>query len=129
MTSERRLLFRLALRLGYANPDKILNEVPWRIWQEWKQFHTVEPFDPTRDDYMSAQLAMLFANAWFRQKQTDRVWTVKDFLPKFEQKVETEQDKLDRLLNMAMDITLLMGGEIVDGNRTEAGATDSPNHS
>lgn len=121
MTPERRLMFRLALRLGYANPDKMLDEIPWRIWNEWLTFHNLEPFDPMRDDFMIAQLSMLFANAWFRGKEQDRTWTTQDFLPKFDKVPETEKEKTDRLLQFAMDMTILMGGEIVDGNRNQPG--------
>lgn len=122
MESERRLQFLLALRLCQPNPDRMLEEIPWRIWLEWRQFYSEYPFDFSREDYMSAQLAMLMANAWFRKDKSSAVFTVDDFMPKFGSVTPQESDasKAERLLSYVMDVNQLMGGEIVDGNRNQA---------
>ena len=44
MTPERRFAYRLALALGQPNVDAMLARIPWRQWQEWIEYHSLEPF-------------------------------------------------------------------------------------
>ena len=116
MEPDRKLLFWLSIRLGYPNPDELFARLPWRIWEEWRIFNSLEPLDDSKEDFRAAQLAMLFANAWFRGKQNSKAWTIEDFIPqvegKWEKPKETEEQRAERLLAWAKDVTILMGGTV-----------------
>lgn len=128
MPPGRRLLYRLALRLGYPNPYKMLAEMPWSVWKEWQAFELLEPHDPMRLDLQLATQSAIMMNAWMRTKQNPRVWRAEDFLPtakwaNAEAEPETEEDKAERLLEYAKDLNAIFGGEFVDA-RTQARETD-----
>lgn len=107
----------------------MLEQMPWRIYKEWKQFHGDDPFDEQRGDYRAAQLAWIMATAWLRDSKKPNTWTIDDFLLKFSAsntQAESEADEAERLLRKAMDITIIFGGTI-DGagnNTSQAAGTD-----
>lgn len=125
MSPERRQQFLLALRLGYANPDRMLEDMPWRVWKEWNQYYEADPYEQTREDYMLAQIAMLIANAWLRPKG-HAPFTTDEFMPKFKNKTtpRSEVEQTEHLLSLAKDLTFLWGGEIDYGNRNQAGESN-----
>lgn len=126
MPPGRRLLYRLALRMGYPNPYQMLKEMPWTVWREWMAFEQLEPHDPKRIDLQLATQSAIMMNAWMRTKQNPRVWRVEDFLPVAQYKEpepETDEEKADRLLEYAKDLNAIFGGEFVDA-RTQARETD-----
>ena len=131
MPLERRLLFRLALKMAEPNPDRLLARMPYRIWVEWVRYAALEPWGEERADYRAAQIAMLMANAWFRPEKTSPVFSIEDFMPKYERETSpkdpilTEAENAERLLNWAKDVTILMGGSIEDGHRNQTSATDN----
>ena len=73
MTPERLLAFRLALKLGYANPEYMLSVMPYRIWRDWIEYHSVEPFGEERGFVFAAdargETPRIVASA-----ARDRVW-------------------------------------------------------
>jgi len=78
MKPERRFAFRLALALEQPNPDAMLAEIPWRVWQEWIQFYNEEPFGqiPMRLGFAAASLAGLLG-----ERKNKLPWKASDFMP------------------------------------------------
>lgn len=60
-------------------------------FKEWEAYARLEPFPEDRVVHAIAIAATRFANGYLRAKNTDRVWTVDDFLPKYH---EPEKKKL-----------------------------------
>jgi len=60
-------VFRLALALGYANPDIMLSEMPAHTLREWTIFYESDPWDSKythwRDDARMGIIAATIANA------------------------------------------------------------------
>lgn len=94
----------------------MLSMMPYRVWREWLAYHAIEPFDETRADLRIAQLDALVANAWFGRNKR---WSPEDFLFNFKTgKAAPESDahRAERLLALAKDLTVIFGGEIIDGS-------------
>ena len=118
MSRERRLAFRLALALGYANPDAMLAEMPDRIWREWLIYLRYDPFGNERGDIRLAALMTQIANL-FGRKEGQPQYRVEDFLFDFEaiaeRPVETPEDRVRRIVSKLTMFTALSGGEIRHG--------------
>jgi len=111
MTPARRFAFRLALALGYLNPDAMLARMPYRIWSEWQAFAALEPFGEERADLRAGIVAATVANCMARGKGR-RSFKPRDFMPRFEEtqrKPATSSEHYQQVLA----ITQLFGGKIV----------------
>lgn len=77
MALTRRFAFRLCLELGWPNPDALLASIPWRIFEEWIQYHGEEPFGqmPFRTGFAISGLG----NMWRDRGQ--RILKATDFMP------------------------------------------------
>ena len=73
-------MFRLALASGYwvVNPDAMMRQMPWRVYQEWLQFSEEEPFGemPLRLGYAAAQLGNLVSKPKYGSG-----WETGQFMP------------------------------------------------
>lgn len=113
MTPHRQFAFRLALALGYANPDAMLAEIPERILQEWVVYYREEPWDEERADWRAAMIAWTMASIWHEKGPKPRI---ENFMPKFglRERPKTAYQGLNAMKNLIQ----LYGGEIQD-NRPE----------
>ena len=119
MSEERRLAYRLALRLGYANPDAMRANMPYRVWRGWVDYSRLEPFGEERADLRMAQLAAIMANAWMRKKG-QRAYKVHDFMFDFDGKPRTQQRTAEELAGKVMFLNQLFGGKYIDNRKKEA---------
>lgn len=71
--------FRLALLLGYANPDDMLDEMPASIFDEWVAYSREEPLDVPW--VRTASLQALIANI-HRDPKKGQQYNLDDFLPR-----------------------------------------------
>lgn len=69
----------LALRLGYAEPSKMLEEMSSSALSDWLDFYRISPFDDHRFDVGPAIVASVVANA--NRKKRSSPFKVSDFLP------------------------------------------------
>jgi hypothetical protein len=58
----RRFAYRLALKTGRVNVDKMLREMTGKQLQEWLVYAQLEPFDEEREDYRTASVVQAFIN-------------------------------------------------------------------
>jgi len=63
-------VLRLAVELGYANPDAMLREMTARQLDEWKAFYSLEPWGTGVLDNLLAHFKALYANAHARRGKT-----------------------------------------------------------
>lgn len=120
MTPARRFAFRLALALGQPNPDAMLARLPWRIWQEWQAFATLEPFGEGRADLRAGIVAATVANCLARRKGQP-TFKPYDFMPQFEEPARRLPVISGEHYQQALMITRLFGGKIV---KTQAELVD-----
>ena len=59
---RRRFALRLALELGYPNPDAMLREMPAQQFDEWIAFYQLEPWGILAQDVISAHFKALYVN-------------------------------------------------------------------
>lgn len=110
MTPERRFAFRLALALGYANPEYMLASMPWRIWQDWIAYNALEPIGEERADLRAGIIAATTANCLARRKGKP-AYRAADFMPKFgEQRRWLTPDEQFKKILIA---NRLLGGRVV----------------
>lgn len=57
MTPQRRFIFRLALALGWVNPDLMLAHMSGMHLGEWQTYYQLEPWGEERADLRSAIVA------------------------------------------------------------------------
>lgn len=60
---KRRFAFRLALALGFPDPDVMLDSIPAQTFSEWIAYYTLEPFGILAEDAISAHWKAIYANA------------------------------------------------------------------
>jgi len=112
----RQFEFRLALALGWPNPDAMLSVMPQRVYREWIAYAEIDPWDEERADWRAAMVAFTMANMWRGKK--GRKPKLKDFMPQFKKRqaprLKTPQQALGAMKNLAS----LFGGNIQD-NRPE----------
>lgn len=111
MTPERRLMFRLALALGYPNPEFMLASMPYRIWRDWVEYNNLEPFGEERADLRAGIVAAVVANCLGRGKGKP-AFKATQFMPKFEPPVKREPKTPEQLLSKVMALNKLFGGEV-----------------
>jgi hypothetical protein len=122
MNEERRLAYRLALRLGYANPDAMRAIMPASVWRGWIEYAQLEPFGEDRADLRMAQLAAIMANAWMRKKG-QRSFQIKDFLFDFDGELAKQRQKgqtPDELARIVMGLNMAFGGKFIDKRKEAA---------
>jgi hypothetical protein len=113
MTPERRLAFRLALRLGYANPEYMLASMPYRIWRDWIEYHRIEPFGEERADLRAGIIAATVANCLARGKGKP-AFRPDAFMPKYDKPFVKKKPKTDeQLFHKIMALNKVFGGEVV----------------
>lgn len=56
---DRRFAFRLACRLGFPNVNQMLRTMSWHMFQEWKAFEDLEPFEDYRADMNAAHIVQV----------------------------------------------------------------------
>lgn len=59
---KRRFAFRLALALGWSDPDAMLDSIPAHTFYEWIAFYQLEPFGILAEDAIAAHGKAMFAN-------------------------------------------------------------------
>ncbi len=73
MTARQRFSCRLALALGFIDPEEMLDRMDERTFQHWVAFYKLEPFGPAISNRMLARIAASNAMAPGDEE---------DFLPK-----------------------------------------------
>ena len=58
---------RLAVQLGYANPDAMLREMTARQLDEWIAYYRLEPFGIQALDWLLAHFKALFINSQLKK--------------------------------------------------------------
>ena len=59
---KRRFAFRLALALGWPDPDAMLDSIPAQTLTEWIAYYQLEPFGTLADDVEWAHWKAIYAN-------------------------------------------------------------------
>lgn len=115
MTPERRLAFRLALKLGYANPEYMLSVMPYRIWRDWIEYYSIEPFNEERADLRAGIVAATVANCLARKKG-DPEFRATQFMPKYEKRpvIKKKPQTPEQLFHKIVMLNKAMGGEFID---------------
>lgn len=72
-------MMSLALRLGYAEPSKMLEEMSSSAFSDWLDFYKISPFDDSRFDVGPAVVASTIANV--NRKKHTPPFKISDFLP------------------------------------------------
>ena len=108
----RLFVFRLALALGYANPDAMLAEMPVRIFREWIEYANVEPFGEERADLRSAIVAKTIVD--MHRSRKSRRPKIEWFMPKFKPREPPKPKTGEQLFEKMKMFTLVTGGKIVD---------------
>jgi hypothetical protein len=54
----------LALRFGIWDVDRFLKKIPPKLFAEWRAYAELEPFDETRQDIRTAQIAKWLAEIY-----------------------------------------------------------------
>ena len=75
-------LYRLAVKLGYANVDALARSLTAKQFMEWERYARLEPFDETRQDYRTASIVQMIANVNRGSKQ--KAYALQDFLLRFD---------------------------------------------
>ena len=120
MSDERRFAYRLALRLGYANPDAMRAHMPYSVWRGWLEYERLEPFSEERADLRMAQLAQIMANAWLRGKGR-RPYKLQDFMFNFDgQQQRARQATPEELVGKVMFLNQMFGGTFIDKRKETA---------
>ena len=104
-------MFKLALALGYANPDAMLSVMPLRVFREWCIYEQYDPIGEWRADLRMATLASLMANLWAGKKGAPP-HKVSQFMPQF--RIDSPKTKTpDELYEKIKALNMLFGGEEV----------------
>lgn len=67
---RRRFALRLALELGYANVDAMLDEITAQQFEEWIAYYQLEPFGTLSEDAEWAHWKAIYVNAHRKQGKT-----------------------------------------------------------
>lgn len=108
-----RLAYRLALRMGQPNVNKMLRNLTAKQLVEWKQYNELEPFDEVRADIRAAQIVQALINV--NRGRNQRAVTIKDVLLKFGEDVESRQpqslDEKMRIMALILKAQALAASE------------------
>lgn len=74
---------KLALKLGYPNVDRMLREITWPQFLEWRMYDDLEPFGEERDDYRFASICQALWNIARDTKKYPNGFPLSDFLVAF----------------------------------------------
>ena len=113
MSRARRIIFRLALHLGYANPDAMLAEMPLSVLDEWLEYMRLEPFSEYRNDVRVALPVMQLAKALWQGKRRPN-FKLKQFLPNWKPRDPVKPKTGEQLLNRMIAMNKALGGHFVD---------------
>jgi hypothetical protein len=58
----RRFAYRLALKLGYVDVNRMLGQISTRQFSEWRAYADLEPFDEERADLRAASIVQAIVN-------------------------------------------------------------------
>jgi hypothetical protein len=107
----RRFAYRLAVKLGYVNVDKMLSEISFRQLLEWETFSQLEPFDEERADVRSAHIVSMIANTNRNPKKRSKPWPLEDFIIPFgdSEKREKPRKSWQHMKMIAQMMTNLFG--------------------
>lgn len=84
---------------------ELLDRISSRELTEWMAFYGVEPFGSRAEYYGHAIVAKTVADV--NRKKGTKAYDIEDFIPKFEQEIQT----VDQMLAIASMITEALGGE------------------
>jgi hypothetical protein len=87
------MVLRLALALGYANPDAMLAEMKPRHLAEWLAFYRIEPWGETRADIRAALQTMQLVSASGAKPTGGGYFELGDFLLDFRPRAESLLEK------------------------------------
>ena len=59
---RRRFAFRLALALGFPDPDEMMDCIPSKTFSEWIAYYQLEPFGILAEDEIHAHWKAMYAN-------------------------------------------------------------------
>lgn len=121
MTPARRFAFRLALELGYANPDRMLLEMPYRIWREWQTYYQYDPFGNERLDILAAHI-MAWNGEVHRRKKSDPHFKAEKFMLRWGPK-DARNVTPDDMFKKVVLANQMLGGKFVD-KRKKRGKSD-----
>lgn len=89
-------MYRLALALGQPNPDRMLEDMPARVLDEWIAFNQVDPIGASRGDLQAGIIAAAVVNAinnliyaWTGERLDRR--KPDDFMPEFKARTPKRQ--------------------------------------
>lgn len=116
MSYTRKIIFRLALRLGYANPDAMLAEMPFTVFREWLEYMRLEPFSEYRDDVRIALPISQLANILGRAKGRP-AFKVDAFLPKWKSQEPPKPQTYESMLAKMIQMNKALGGEFTDNRK------------
>jgi len=111
----RQFEFRLALALGWVNPDAMLAAMPQRVYREWMVYAEVEPWDVEQADRRAAMIAFTMASLWRGKK--GRKPRFKDFMPQYRRSSSAPRTP-QQAANLMRNLAHLYGGQVKD-NRPE----------
>ena len=75
---------RLALALGFPNPDDMLAGMSSKQFSEWMAYDTLEPFGEIRADIRNAMLCAILVN--INRGKNSKPAKLEDFMPTFDKK-------------------------------------------
>lgn len=77
----RSFAYRLALALGRADVDALMDEITYPQLREWRAFSEIEPFGTSADWFRHGDLMALIANIMRDTKKNPRPYKPSDFIP------------------------------------------------
>ena len=97
---ERRFAFRLALALGAAHPDYVLDRLTSRQLRDWMDFYEVEPWGSDMEFLRSGIVASTIANCHRDSRRP--AFKAKDFTPQFGRPPGQTMEETKAKMNEAM---------------------------
>ncbi len=116
MTERERFKYRLALALGYANPDAMLARMPYRVWRGWLLYAQYEPFGEARGDLRQGLIRHTMISLWSKKRAR-----LKQLIPKFGPREKPKPKTPDQLFSKLTAMTQRMGGKIIDKRKKPDG--------
>lgn len=106
----RRFAYRLALKVGQPNVDRMLRGMTTRQFTEWRVYADLEPFDEERDDYRFASVVHAIRTA-FRKKGSAPI-SLKDCVLQFGANAEKPKtvDQARTQIRRTMDFLVALFG-------------------
>ena len=89
------MAFRLALALGVSHPDRLLEDLSAREFDEWLAYFQVEPWGALASDVRVAMLSQLLT-ALHTDPKKSKVPELREFLPAWQRQILRAQEQADR---------------------------------